>query len=102
MILLPIVFFSIQYWIYLKIVQRLKTHHPNKWVGLGMPSGAPQDSNEVTPEFLAEQSLYSFLVKEDVSKLKDKVVDRLVFAWRFVGVVAVIAFIVAFFGGIAQ
>lgn len=102
MIFLPIALLSAQYWVYLQIIERLKTHHPNKWVGLGIPSAASPDTNEVTPEFLAERSLYAFLMKENVSKLKDSRLHRLVMAWRFLGIVAIILLIAALLGLFAQ
>ena len=102
MIFLPIMLLAAQYWIYIQIVERLKTHHTNKWVGLGMPSDASPDSHEVTPEFLAERSLSRFLMKEDVSALKDNHLYRLVMAWRALGTLAIAFLIAALFGQFAQ
>ena len=85
--------------VYLRIAEHLKEHHTNAWVGLGMPSGAQPDTSEVTPEFLAEQSLAAFLLKGKVSTLNDVRLNRLVLVWRLLTMVAIPLFILLFFSG---
>jgi len=85
--------------VYLRIAEHLKDHHTNVWVGLGMPSGVQPDTNEVTPEFLAEQSLAAFLLKGKVSRLNDSRLNMLVLLWRLLGMVAIPIFVLLFFFG---
>ncbi len=85
--------------LYQRIAEHLKDNHTNVWVGLGMPSGAQPDTSEVTPVFLAEQSLAAYLLKGNVSTLNDARLNGLVLVWRLLGVAAILLVILSIFSG---